>query len=1738
MSVTTAGGTSAALDLNELLPAGTGSLGDVALSPAGALWVMDSANPGHVLRLDAASGQVLQSIVLTDADYGSTYAANYAGLQVLPQAMSLGATSVPAGSLLVFNGYAYFDRVTAVDPTSGATLASLALPQNPDLTAGLYDPASGHLFVLSYGTNQMVEIDPATGATLASLAVPINVQGWAGIALDPSGNGLWLAGTGAGSLLVEVDRTGKELRRLDLASQGVDQAEISGLAFAADGSLRVASTQGVVYRVSVDFDLSVKTATLAQVLASATDGVAAQGALASANVGQVITLVGSNFGPGTQVLFNTRDNAGNAGLVGVRPLAIDAAGTRLQVLVPDLATTGDIRVTNIGTANLGFNYYNDAVYRQVTRSFVAGGIERRRALRRRRPARRRRRELGHRQRRRAPGRGGGLLRHLRRRRQGRLEQPHHRPLVEGELQRVLRALQQHQPGAEPLRARSRPDLHALLRPLRHRQLGRQRHLQRPRRVRRLGRRGEPAARQPQQHLAGQRADAQRQRGHPAADRADPQRAELRAPGAGHVLLSQRLGLHGGRQHRHHRRRGARRPGQQRLAVRRHRQRATTPSASSPRSTLDGPIRITTEGGYAQIAAPAFGAQPVVAFTGIATSAASGAAADAALASANTGQQIVLTGQGFTSQTLVQFQGLDDSGRAGLITRSGSASNGGTMLTVQVPALARSGAVTVLGSGASFALQIVPTLRSLGGTVAAGNTLVLEGSGLTASDLQVQIGGVGVGSFTVRTVYDATSSSADQQILTLTVPAGVAGGPVTVSTAGGSASLRTGVTVTALSDLTPAAEVGDTLASAQALVLGANQSLKVNSDIGGARGALDVDLYRVTLAAGEQLTLNMVNGGSLYSYLRVFDAAGKPLLTTPYFNPGSSNTAQPFVAPAAGSYFIGVSGYNNTTYDPKVAGSGANASYSGSYTLALERREAGAVRLSAITASAASGTPANAGIASANTGQTITLAGSGLVAGDQVVFSALDSNGRLYEQSVTPASIAADGASLTVAVPINAATGHVRLARDSAGLLLQIVPTLSDVTMNAGGAFTGGSLTLTGTGFAEGASTVLFGAQRLDDLSRNYGLDVNSFNNTSLFLTVPEGVPTGPIRVSTIGGTSAAFGLSLTGITATADSGTAAGGGAAANPGQVITLVGAGFDTSLDIVFQTIDANGTRSDRVVRPGTVNAGGTQVQVTVPLDAVTGSVRLVGDGSGASVALQIVPVVTDVQVQSVSSDGSSAVVILTGVGFVEGNNSEYRFGSGAGGVVLLDAGAATGPDVGQFYDYTSNRYVTGVQMTVPLSDGAFGPITVRTAGGTSAAYSVSLSGITATALSGTPADAAQASANPGQAITLVGSGLTTASDVLLRWRNINGDAQMTQLSPTAAAADGTSATLVIPVYANGAYTLQLFGSAGQPLLQIVPKLERYDQQDRLVLFGSGFVEGASTYHFAGFDAVDTPADANHIDVYYDGEQNRSAYLDRTALPSHGLGAVSVTTAGGTSAALDLNELLPVGTGSLGDVALSPAGALWVMDSANPGHVLRLDAASGQVLQSIVLTDADYGSTYAANYAGLQVLPQAMSLGATSVPAGSLLVFNGYAYFDRVTAVDPTSGATLASLALPQNPDLTAGLYDPASGHLFVLSYGTNQMVEIDPATGATLASLAVPINVQGWAGIALDPSGNGLWLAGTGAGSLLVEVDRTGKELRRLDLASQGVDQAEISGLAFAADGSLRVASTQGVVYRVTV
>jgi hypothetical protein len=361
----------------------------------------------------------------------------------------------------------------------------------------------------------------------------------------------------------------------------------------------------------------------------------------------------------------------------------------------------------------------------------------------------------------------------------------------------------------------------------------------------------------------------------------------------------------------------------------------------------------------------------------------------------------------------------------------------------------------------------------------------------------------------------------------------------------------------------------------------DQQQTIDSDIGGALAGLDVDLYRIELTGGDALSFNL---SGLNSRLRLFDAAGTQLTAQSFAVTGTA--ALRYVPTSSGSYYVGISGGGNTNYDPNVQGSGSN-SVTGNYTLSIERQGAGSTRLASISASAASGTAANGALASANTGQTITLNGSGIQAGERVVFTTVDTGGNLG-QVIVAGSIDGVNQTISVVVPDNATTGGVRLERDgnSSGVLLQIVPTLSDVNMGAGNAYIGGTLVLSGSGFAEGTSAVSFGAQRVDDIASGYGLDVYG-TNSQLNIVVPAttpALPVGPIRVSTLGGTSAAFGLSLAGISASAAGTPADPAQASAVPGQIVTLNGSLFDATLDVVFEVIDASGNRSDRVRFPST--------------------------------------------------------------------------------------------------------------------------------------------------------------------------------------------------------------------------------------------------------------------------------------------------------------------------------------------------------------------------------------------------------------------------------------------------------------------------------------------------------------------------------------------------------------------------
>ncbi|NBC31865.1 MAG: S8 family serine peptidase [Alphaproteobacteria bacterium] len=104
----------------------------------------------------------------------------------------------------------------------------------------------------------------------------------------------------------------------------------------------------------------------------------------------------------------------------------------------------------------------------------------------------------------------------------------------------------------------------------------------------------------------------------------------------------------------------------------------------------------------------------------------------------------------------------------------------------------------------------------------------------------------------------------------------------------------------------------------------------------AVGAADVDLYRIELLSPGTLIVNTQapSGGGpiLDTVLRLFDAAGNQIALNNDIAPGTNPASRLAVDLPAGIVYAGVSASDNSTYDPRVAGSGRPGQETGDYAL--------------------------------------------------------------------------------------------------------------------------------------------------------------------------------------------------------------------------------------------------------------------------------------------------------------------------------------------------------------------------------------------------------------------------------------------------------------------------------------------------------------------------------------------------------------------------------------------------------------------------------------------------------------------------------------------------------------------------------------------------------------------------------------------------------------------------------------
>ncbi|MCU0838548.1 MAG: DVUA0089 family protein [Rhodospirillales bacterium] len=140
---------------------------------------------------------------------------------------------------------------------------------------------------------------------------------------------------------------------------------------------------------------------------------------------------------------------------------------------------------------------------------------------------------------------------------------------------------------------------------------------------------------------------------------------------------------------------------------------------------------------------------------------------------------------------------------------------------------------------------------------------------------------------------------------------------------------------------PNGEPNDTLARATPIGIlpSVEDTFSFNGVLGDnpATGTADVDLYKIDLLSGWQMSMQVFGKNDLDTGLRLFKL--NPVTSEVQvlaFDDDSGPGSDPFLritADADATYYVGVSGFSNYSYDPTVAGSG-QAGQGGSYTLVV------------------------------------------------------------------------------------------------------------------------------------------------------------------------------------------------------------------------------------------------------------------------------------------------------------------------------------------------------------------------------------------------------------------------------------------------------------------------------------------------------------------------------------------------------------------------------------------------------------------------------------------------------------------------------------------------------------------------------------------------------------------------------------------------------------------------------------
>jgi CSLREA domain-containing protein len=706
---------------------------------------------------------------------------------------------------------------------------------------------------------------------------------------------------------------------------------------------------------------------------------------------------------------------------------------------------------------------------------------------------------------------------------------------------------------------------------------------------------------------------------------------------------------------------------------------STITATVPTGATTGPIKVTTPSGTLTSATNFKVSPKVNSFTPT---------------SGKVETAVTISGLNFIGTTAVSFNGVNAT-TFSIISA--------TSVKANVPLGAKTGPVSVTtpdGSGSSATNFTV--LSGISGFAPAsgpvGTTVTVRGSGFTGATA-VKFGTANA-SFTVDT----------DSIITTVVPAGAITGKISVTVP---TTTFTSVANFAVSPKIDSFMPGSGSAGTAVTISGSNFSGATSVKFGGVSGSF------TTLSATSIRAIVPIT--AITGPITVTTSSGTATSTNPFTVLPKITSFTPTSGKIGTSVAISGSGFTGTT---SVSFGSVRAS---SFTVVSSTSIRATVPLEATTGKITVTTPAGdapsatnftvlPGIssfspASGPVGTVVTILGSGFTGTTAVKFNTA---------TATTIDVISDS-QVTATVPVNATTGKIGVVRPTGTVTsltnFNVMPTVSGFSPTSGPI--GTVVTITGSNLTGATSVKFNGASAVPTL----------LSPTSIRATVPTGASSGPISVTTAGGTGVSTDpfMVLPKITSfTPTSG---------KIGVLVSIAGTGLGGATAVSFNGVNAT---SFTVV-------SATSIRATVPLGATTGPISVTtpaGTDSSADNTTANFRVLPGISSFSPSSGPAGTEVTIFGSGFA--GATAVRFGTMTAGFTpdpdmpdskiraIVPSGAITGlisvvTPIGTFTSPTSFAVKPKIDSFTP-TEGASGTTVTITGTGFSGTTSVKFNNVAA--------------------------------------------------------------------------------------------------------------------------------------------------------------------------------------------------------------------------------------------------------------------------------------------------------------------------------------------------------------------------------------------------------------------------